>query len=278
MERIHAAIDQLGAKLRAESGGQQTLAGRHGSPCHRLRPAMRGMTVPQASGEFPDAPLHEIDRQDAGDDGRCDVFFIFVFFFFPGTRRRRRGSGRRAPGLEKEELGDGGVAPASILRFQMIPHSPAWSPPSGVRVRVGADAQGELAGFRQRLDQLDRTREAFARAGGEAALAPRRVAAQGDDLGHAGLGIAFGDLERFFPSGVDAGQVGRDRHAVILVDRLDRVMGERARGAAGAIGDGDELRIEGRRGRPACPRAGTTPRAISAGRTRRKRSAASWRF
>jgi hypothetical protein len=74
-----------------------------------------------------------------------------------------------------------------------------------------------------------------------------RVAAQRDDLGHAGLGVARGDLQRFFAGGVDAGQMRRDGHAVILVDRLDRIMGERTRRAAGAIGDGDELRVEGAR-------------------------------
>jgi hypothetical protein len=83
------------------------------------------------------------------------------------------------------------------------------------------------------------------RVGGEAALALGRVAAQGDDFGHAGLSVGFGDLQCLFAGGVDAGQVGRDGDAVVLVDRLDRVMGERARGAARAIGDGDELRVEG---------------------------------
>jgi hypothetical protein len=67
----------------------------------------------------------------------------------------------------------------------------------GMRIGIGADAERELAGLRQRLDQVDRAREAFGMRG-EAARALGRVAAQRHDLGHAGLGVAFGDLQRFF--------------------------------------------------------------------------------
>ena len=68
-----------------------------------------------------------------------------------------------------------------------------------------------------------------------------RVAAKGDDVTDPGLGIAVGDLERFFPAGIDAGQVRGDVQAGVLDDGFDRLVGQLARGAAGAVGDRDEL-------------------------------------
>jgi hypothetical protein len=113
-----------------------------------------------------------------------------------------------------------------------------------MRIGVGADAERELAGLASASIRSTEPAKPSG-CGVKRPCALGRVAAQRHDLGHAGLGVAFGDLQRFFAGGVDAGEMGRDGHAVILVDRLDRVMGERARGAARAVGDGDELRVEG---------------------------------
>ncbi len=80
-------------------------------------------------------------------------------------------------------------APASILRLSQCTSAVAVGG-IGVRFGVGADAERELAGRGQRLDQLDRVGEALGMRG-EAGGALRRVAAQRDDLGHAGLGIGL---------------------------------------------------------------------------------------
>jgi hypothetical protein len=90
-------------------------------------------------------------------------------------------------GLE-EELGDGGGRTGVDLALQVV-HAVLHGRGLGMRIGIGADAERELAGLGQRLDQVDGAREAV-RVRGEAARALGRVAAQRDDLGHAGLGVA----------------------------------------------------------------------------------------
>ncbi len=112
-----------------------------------------------------------------------------------------------------------------------------------VTVRIGAHADGELVQIGQRPDQFDRTGKAT-RVLRELLGPLRRITAQRDNLGRARSGVALGHLERLFPRGVNAGQVARDVQAVVLLDHLDGRARDLARGSAGSVGDGNEVRVQ----------------------------------
>ncbi len=73
-----------------------------------------------------------------------------------------------------------------------------------------------------------------------------RVAAQRHDRGHARIAVLADDAVDLLAAGVDAGQVPGDVEPRVGDDLRNGSHGALARGAARAIGDGDELRAQRR--------------------------------
>ena len=170
-----------------------------------------------------------LDRQQAGHDGRVD----------PGRgatvaeaqeglrleeelRDRRRGAGID---LAAEPL-DVGIVGSRL----------------GMTLGIGPDADLEPAGG-ERVDQLAGVAEPV-RVRLEPLGAFGRVAAQGHDLPHAGLGEAVRDGERVPAGGADAGEVRGDRHLGPARDGGHGLVRELSRRSPGAVGHGDEAGSE----------------------------------
>jgi hypothetical protein len=84
-------------------------------------------------------------------------------------------------------------------------------------------------------------------------------------VAHAHLVVLGGDFVDFLLGGVDAGQVGRRRQVGLLEDAAHRGVGALARGAARAVGYGDEARLDRRQFLNGVPQV-----AFELFRTRRK--------
>src|SRR5262245_9751472 len=141
--------------------------------------------------------------------------------------------------LEKE-LRDNEVGALLDLVTQAIPVDVASFRAGDVSFRKPGDADGEIAGGTNELDELIRVLEA-ARRGGECG-AVWRIAAQRQDIAHTELPSLRENRFRFRPRGVHARQMRHGRQPVLALNAVDS--GERlgARAAAGAVGDRTEIR------------------------------------
>ncbi len=108
-----------------------------------------------------------------------------------------------------------------------------------MRFGVGPDAQGELAGLCQRLDQLDTVGKAV-RVGRKGRCTVFGIPAQGDNIGHPDLGKAVGDLKRLGLAGPHAGQMRGNRQARGAAQHMGRIMGQVAGRPARTVGHGKE--------------------------------------
>lgn len=80
--------------------------------------------------------------------------------------------------------------------------------------------------------------------GNEVRLASRRVAAESNKILDARLVHAVEKNVNLFLRLADAGQVGHGQQGSFSLDRCDYLLGETLSGAAGTVGDGDEVGIE----------------------------------
>ena len=173
------------------------------------------------------------NRQNAGDDRRVDPC-------------RRTGIAEAEKGLcFKEELRD--RLGRACVNLALEPVDVGLLIRSlGVLFRVGANADCELAGVGQGRNQLAAIGKAL-RVRHKPVRALGRVAAQGDNLGHASGGELVGNLQRLGAAGIDAGQMRRHIEAGGLVQGAHRLAGQFAGGAARAIGHGHKPWVERRK-------------------------------
>ena len=180
-----------------------------------------------AFGEGPGRfPVHY--RHDARRDRLVDARL------FAGIAEAQEGFG-----LE-EELGDRLVRAGVELALEPFDIG-RFVGGVGVRIGVGAHADGELVHIGERLDQLTAVGEAL-RMRGKTVGPVRRVAAQGHDVGHACFGKAARHVERFFAAGTHAGQMGGHRQAGGAPQHMRRILRQVPGGAPGTIGDGEKPR------------------------------------
>ncbi len=114
-----------------------------------------------------------------------------------------------------------------------------------MRLRVSGDRNLEIRHLTQASDQFGGARKTFG-VRREFARLIGRIAAQGDDVAHAGFPIMLGDLADLGLAGIDAGEMRGGGQASLGDDPRDGAMGPLAGGPARAIGDRDEAGIERR--------------------------------
>ena len=110
---------------------------------------------------------------------------------------------------------------------------------------IGGDRDLEIADRLRRGDEIGGRSIAVGSGFVGRVEAGRRIAAQRDDVAHAGFVIVAKRLVDLAARGADAGQMRRGLHRRFAHDALDRRMGALARRAAGAIGDRDETGLSG---------------------------------
>jgi hypothetical protein len=112
-------------------------------------------------------------------------------------------------------------------------------------LRIGRDGDLEVA------DRLDAGHEiaGLLKSAGMRLIgradAGHRIAAKRHDVTHAGIPVGANNLVHVLFRGRNAGEVRSGLEMRFLYEPRDRGVGALAGGAAGAIGDGDELRIKG---------------------------------
>ncbi len=114
------------------------------------------------------------------------------------------------------------------------------------RVPLGerGDADAEVAGGLEQLDELRRVGKAFRMGNPGRVRIAGRVAAQREHVADADAGVAADDVAQLRDRVVDRGEVGHRVQLGLLGDRAGHLDGTFARGPAGPVGYGDERRLE----------------------------------
>ena len=170
------------------------------------------------------------DRDDAGEDRHLDA------------ARPRRGDEVEVDLVVEEELGDQEGGARVDLRLQV---GEVGVEVGGLGVDLGeagaadrevparGDELGQLGGAAQAALGLD-----------EVLFAPRRVAAQGEDVLDPGRGDPVERLREALPGLADAAQVRHRLEADLVLERLGDLDRALAGGAAGAVGDRGEVELQ----------------------------------
>ena len=145
----------------------------------------------------------------------------------------------------EEELGDRARRAGIDLGFE---HVDVGCDRGTVRMflRIGRHRHFEIGEALDAGDQIGGIAVAAGMRRVRLAGAAKRIAAQRHDMAHAGLRIGADHRIDLGAGRGDASQVRRRRQHGLGEDALDGGVGALARRAAGAIGDGDEIRLERR--------------------------------
>jgi len=187
----------------------------------------RGQVGARQPGEPLD--LAEVgDRHDAGDDRE-----------FAAEPPHPLDQGEVGVGGE-EELGDRELG-AGLLLLGQDPRVEVEVVALGVAVGEGCDTDAEVAGGLHEFDQPGRVREALGVGLPGRGRAARGVAADGEDVPHAGLGVGAQRALQLGDRLAHARQVPHGEGAGAGLDQAGGVHRPGAAGAAGTVGDRDEV-------------------------------------
>ncbi len=147
--------------------------------------------------------------------------------------------------IVEEELGDGprraGVD-LGLEHVDVLVEARAFR----VLLRIGGNRDFEIAYGAQARHQIGRMGVAARRRRIGRSQPPLRIAAQRHDMAHAGVPIAARDFIHLFARRADAGEMRSRLDRGFADDAGDRRVGAFPGGAAGAISDGDEFRLQRR--------------------------------
>ena len=209
-----------------------------------------------AEGGEPADLLGVQDGKDASEDGRVDARF---------SRPVHEGI---EVAVVEEKLGNEEAGAHFQLQLGVLQVAlQVGGLQVSLRVAGGGDVEVEVVA--DVADEVRRVGEA-ALDGDEVGLAAGRVAAEGDDVFDACFLQSCEDAVNLVPGLADAGEMGHWQQVGLFFDGGDYLLGEGLGGAACAVGDGDEVGIEGGESID-CPKdGGDALPGSGAGRIRRR--------